>query len=354
VRGHLRASDTTILILATAAAVALLHVFRSILWPFALAVVLTILIQAFIRAIVRAWPGARRSVLLLLGGASVLAVLLGVELVVLPGLTELRNELPVLSQRLDDLLVRASSALDLENPITLETLTSDLDRRAVAAWMFGGLQRATSSLILTALFVIFLLTSSELIERRLRLAIGHGDPRSHLVLGRTARGIETYLWVQTITGLINGSASGLVMLAVGLDHWLFWAIAIFALSYIPFIGVAVGSVGPALFAILQFPTLWQSAVVFLGIQAIAFVVGNLVWPKLQADKQNMDPSVGLLSVGVWSIIWGLPGAFLGAPLTLALIYQLAGSENLRWIAILLSNDGDPLPGVHREGRANSP
>jgi predicted PurR-regulated permease PerM len=129
---------------------------------------------------------------------------------------------------------------------------------------------------------------------------------------------------------------------VGLDHWAFWTIALFALSFIPFVGVAIGSIGPALFAILQFPSLWPSVIVFVGIQLVAFVVGNLIWPKLQADKQNIDPCVGLLSIGVWSIIWGLPGAFLAVPLTLALIYQLAGIEKLQWIAILLSNDGDPL------------
>jgi predicted PurR-regulated permease PerM len=144
------------------------------------------------------------------------------------------------------------------------------------------------------------------------------------------------------------------MLGVGLDHWYLWAIALFALSYIPFIGVAVGSIGPALFAILQFPSLWPSAVIFLGIQLTAFVVGNLIWPKLQADKQNIDPSVALLSVGAWSIVWGLPGAFLSAPLTLSLIYYFATSERLQWIAILLSNDGDPLPGVGRDGPRSSP
>lgn len=344
-KGHLPASDTAIWILATAAAAALLHAFRSILWPFALAVVLTILIQAYIRVIVRLWPGASRRLLLLIAGATVLAVLLGVALVIVPGLEGLRNELPILRQRLDDLLVRAGHLLALEDPITLEALTGDLDQRAVATWVFGGLQGAASSLILTALFVLFLLTSWELIERRLHMLTGGGDARSRLILERSVRGVETYLWVQTLTGLITATASGLVMVAVGLDHWFLWAIALFALAYVPFIGVAIGSVGPALFAILQFPSLWPSAVIFLAIQAIAFVVGNLIWPKLQAHKQNIDPTVGLLSVGAWSIILGLPGAFLATPLTLSLMYQLAGSERLRWIAVLLSNDGDPLADV---------
>lgn len=351
-RAQLAANDNAIWILATAAAAALLHAFRSILWPFALAVVITILIQAAIRFAARLWPGVSRRVLLLVAGAGVVAALLGVAFVVVPSLAELRNEVPVVRERLDELLLRASNATGLEEPITLEALIADVNQRALATWVFGGLQDAASSLILTGLFVTFLLTSSTLIKRRLRLAIGTGGARSKMILERSVRGVETYLWVQTITGLINAAASAVVMLCVGLEHWYVWAIALFALSYIPFIGVAVGSIGPALFAILQFRSPWPSVIIFVGIQLIAFVVGNLIWPKLQADKQNMDPCVGLLALGAWSIIWGLPGAFLAVPLTLALIHQLAGTERLRWLAILLSNDGDPLPGV--EPRSPAP
>jgi hypothetical protein len=41
-------------------------------------------------------------------------------------------------------------------------------------------------------------------------------------------------------------------------------------------------------------------------------------------------------------------------LTLALIYQLAGSEKLRWIAIVLSHDGSPLPEASRRQLPGSP
>jgi predicted PurR-regulated permease PerM len=344
VRGQLPA-NTAIWILVTAAAVALLHVFRSILWPLALAVMLTILIEALMRAVLRVWPRASRRMVLLISGACVLAVLLGVGLVVVPGLAGLRSELPLLRTRVDGLLEHVTHLLALQDPITLEALVGEVDPRTYVSWVFGGLKNAASSLILTALFVLFLLTSFELIERRLHLAIEGREAHSRLALERTARAIETYAWVQTITGLLNAAGAGAVMLGVGLDHWYLWAIALFGLSYIPFIGVAVGSIGPALFAMLQFASPWPSLIIFTGVQVVAFVVGNLIWPKLQADTQNIDPSVGLLSVGAWSIIWGLPGAFLAVPVTLALIYQLAGSEKLRWIAVLLSNDGDPLPGL---------
>ncbi|MBA4013875.1 MAG: AI-2E family transporter [Phenylobacterium sp.] len=330
-------------LIGTAAAVALLYVFRSILWPFAFAVVMAILIEAFIRVVVRLFPWVNQQVAMVLCSVALLGLLLLAGLFMLPSLTALGGEAPLLQQRLDRLLVAGSDRFGMEHPVTVGGLIGGMDLRLVASWGLTSLRGLTSGFVLTALFLVFLLAMRNTIARRIRLAAEpHGDGPIE-VLQRSIRGVESYLWIQTITGVMNGVASALVMAAVGLDHWLFWAVALFLLSYIPFLGVAVGSVGPALFALIQFPSPMPGVVIFLGIQAIAFVVGNLIAPKMQASQQNIDPCAGLIAVGVWSIVWGLPGAFLAIPLTLALIYQLAGYKHLKWAAILMSNDGDPLP-----------
>ena len=160
-------------------------------------------------------------------------------------------------------------------------------------------------------------------------------------MGRIAADIETYVWVQTLTGLMLAGVSGAVMIAIGLDNALFWTIIIFLLSFIPVIGVTVGSVAPALFALLQFPTLWQAAVVFGSIQLAALVVGNFIYPRMQADTQNIDPVATILALSLWTFLWGLPGAFLAVPLTLMLMMICAQFESTRWVPILLSNNGAP-------------
>lgn len=332
-------------LLGTAAAVGLLYVFRTILWPFAFALVIAIMVQAFNRPILRLWPWANRGLVMLLTATAALGLMFAAAAVAVSGATELLGEAPLLQRRLDGLLVAGSEQIGLDEPVTLASLIGGVDARVVTAVGLRSLRGTTSGLVLTGLFVIFLLATWELIERRMRLAIGAAGQWQAQVFERSVRGVESYLWIQTITGVMNGVAAGLIMYAVGLEHWAFWSLALFLLNYIPFLGVAVGSIGPALFAMLQFPAAAPSLIIFFGIQAVAFVVGNLITPKMQADNQNIDPCAGLIAVGAWTIIWGLPGAFLSIPLTLALMYQLSGSRRLRWLAILLSNDGDPLPKV---------
>ena len=62
------------------------------------------------------------------------------------------------------------------------------------------------------------------------------------------------------------------------------------------VGVVLGSIGPTLFALVQFPTVVPALVILGGIQAVAFVVGNLVLPKMQADSQNCPPSAPMRQI----------------------------------------------------------
>ena len=51
----------------------------------------------------------------------------------------------------------------------------------------------------------------------------------------------------------------------------------------------------------------------------------------------------LLSLAFWGAIWGVTGAFLSTPLTVMAMAIMAEFRGSRWIAVLLSADGDPYP-----------
>src|SRR3546814_11165081 len=136
-----------------------------------------------------------------------------------------------------------------------------------------------------------MLASRQRIAAKVRSLAASSDRAEAMKAGmaRIAADIETYVWVQTLTGVMLAGVSGAVMVGVGLDNALFWTIILFLLSYIPIIGVTVGSVAPALFALLQFPTVWQAVVVLAGIQLAAFVVGTLFYPPSTAAPKHTHP-----------------------------------------------------------------
>ena len=52
----------------------------------------------------------------------------------------------------------------------------------------------------------------------------------------------------------------------------------------------------------------------------------------------------LLSLAFWAATWGAPGAFLSSPLTVVAMVILMQFPGTRWIAVLLSWDGNPERG----------
>ena len=87
-----------------------------------------------------------------------------------------------------------------------------------------------------------------------------------------------YMLVRTVLSLLTGLAIFVFAIIAGLEPAPAWGILGFALNYIPFIGPFVATLLPALFAIAQLDT-WQAVlVVFAGLTAIQFLIGNYLEP----------------------------------------------------------------------------
>ena len=332
-------------ITGTAAGMALLWFLRSILIPVVIAFVLAILVDALVRSIVRQWPRAPGWAVAAIAGAIIGPSAFGAIYVIAQGGVEIVQQGPALLVRLEELVQQAGQTLGLDQPLHLTTLVGQISIPQLAGGVLAGVQDVVSGLFLMLVYFGFMLASRARIAPKVRNIAASSERANSIKAGmvRIAADIETYVWVQTLTGLMLAAVSGAVMAAVGLDNAMFWTIVLFMLSFIPIIGVTVGSVAPALFALLQFETLWPAIIVFGGIQVAAFVVGNLIYPRMQADTQNIDPVATILALSFWGFLWGIPGAFLAVPLTLMLMIVCVQFDNTRWVAVLLSNDGKPNP-----------
>ena len=328
---------------ATAAGVALLYFLRDILIPLILALFLAVLVNALIRFIGTRLRDAPRWAVLVLAAWVVMIGAVAATLVFVQGAAQMVRQAPELIARIEDILQQVGRAIGLSKPLNLATLTGDINVPDVAGDVLGSVGGIAAGLLLMITYFIFILAGQSGMQRKLaNLSDSPGGANSMEAVARHIAGeFETYMWVQTVTGLMIAAGSALIMFAVGLDNVAFWTIVLFLLCYIPMLGVTAGSIVPALFALLQFSSWWQAAVVFGGIQVVAFIVGNFIYPRMQAESQNIAPVATLLSLAFWGSLWGLTGAFLAVPLTLMVMMICAYFTRTRWVAVLLSNDGDP-------------
>jgi AI-2 transport protein TqsA len=342
-----RSSDpvarAAVVILAVVAVGAVLFWLHDIFTPLALAIFLAVMIDGLARVIRNRVPKLSKRAAVPV--AVVVAILLfgGAAVVIADNATDFALRLVEYTPRLNGLIARVAGIVGVEIPPTIDQLFRQLNPSRYLGELAKGLQSFASDAVFVLIYLGFILASRSGFERKLVNLFPNRTRRQEAMEAfvRIRDGVEQYLWVQTVTGLIIAVGSLIAMLSVGLDNAVFWAFVIFIASYIPIIGGVVGVAAPPVFALLQFESYWPAVILAGVLQAIQFVVGNVVLPRMQSRSLNMDPVVVLLSLAFWGAIWGMPGMFLSTPLTVMAMVILAQFEGARWLALILSADGEP-------------
>ena len=108
------------------------------------------------------------------------------------------------------------------------------------------------------------------------------------------------------------------------------------LNYIPYIGTLVAVALPVVFASVQFES-WQTVIlIFGGLYLIQFLIGSYIEPVIAGRALAISPLVMLVAFFFWAFLWEIPGAFIGIPMTIALLTICEQNPRLSWLARLLS------------------
>jgi AI-2 transport protein TqsA len=208
----------------------------------------------------------------------------------------------------------------------------------VAQAVILRLQGVVSFLGLTLVFVILGLLEVEVAGRQLE-RLGRDRPAAAgllRALRRSGAKLRAYMMVRTAMSLATGIAVWAFASLMGLELAAEWGVIAFVLNYLPFIGSLLATLFPTLFAVLQFGT-WQAAVtVFLALQAIQFLSGSYVEPRLAGARLALSPFMVLVAVFLGALLWGIPGAFIGVPALIVGLTLCEEFEGSRWAATLLS------------------
>jgi predicted PurR-regulated permease PerM len=134
-----------------------------------------------------------------------------------------------------------------------------------------------------------------------------------------------------ITGVLVWALAWLSGLHLATD----WGVIAVVLNYIPFIGPFVATVFPTLFALAQFAS-WQAAlIVFACLNVIQFVIGSYIEPRVASGALAIPPLWSWFTVVSWTFLWGMFGAFIVVPITIAVLTFCAQLSSTRWLADLL-------------------
>jgi len=249
---------------------------------------------------------------------------------------------PAYEQNLLRLANQAAGLFGLEEVTDVRVLFEGLNLTGVIRGVTTGLMAVIGSLGTVGIYTVFLLLEKQHLDRKIAALFPDVEREAlvHRILQRIGQEIQSYIWLKTIFSLATSLATYVVMRAVGLDLAEFWALLIFALNFIPYIGAWLGVIFPALLALLQFETLTPFLVTTGALTLIQFTGGSIIEPRIMGTGLNVSPVVMLLSLALWGAIWGVVGMFLAVPLAVVVMIVCSHFEATRPIAVLLSADGE--------------
>jgi predicted PurR-regulated permease PerM len=222
-----------------------------------------------------------------------------------------------------------------------QELMAQINLQRVAGSLLASLGSVLVTFVVVFLYAIFLL-----MERRgftAKLANLSDDPRRveriRDLIGAINRRIGSYLALKTLLSLLLGAVSYAVMALYGLEFAALWAVLAAFLNFVPYVGSVLGVVFPVLMAVVQFQELGPILTLLLALTAVQFLIGNFLDPFVMGNSLNLSPFAILISLAVWSELWGIPGAFLAVPITAILTIVFSEFQGTRPLAVLLSQNG---------------
>jgi AI-2 transport protein TqsA len=232
-------------------------------------------------------------------------------------------------------------ALGVEQPPAMREFLGRIDIAGLIALLATNLAGLLKNTMLVLVFAVFLLLETRFISAKIGALFPDPHRRGRIegIIRRVDRDIQTYFGVKTLVSLTTALLSYGVMRFVGLDFAAFWALLVFILNFIPTIGSIVSTILPGLLALVQFES-WKPVILLvIGITVIQQTLGNFIEPNLMGMTLNLSPLVVVMSLLLWGMLWGIVGMFLCVPITVILVIILGNFPSTRWVAILLSKEG---------------
>ncbi|HKE88520.1 MAG TPA: AI-2E family transporter [Vicinamibacterales bacterium] len=323
----------------------LLIVGQPILLPLVIAGFATYLINALAALSYRIRIGGRTlPATVRFAGAIVIMLLLSWLVVKLltRNITQVVAAAPLYEQNLQKFITLAADWVGLEEVPQARAYLESVKITNVFRSLAGTLTGLIGSLGAVAIYTVFLLLEQHNFPKKIA-ALVHDPEREalvHRIFERIGTEIQTYVWLKTLISAATGIACYVVMKTVGLDMAAFWALLIFGLNYIPYIGPWLGVIFPAFLALVQFGTLTPFLVTTGLLALIQFVGGSIIEPRLMGTGLNISPVVMLLALSVWGTVWGIVGMFLAVPLMVVVMIVCSHVKATRGIAVLMSANGE--------------
>lgn len=330
----------------------ILHLGSGVLVPMVLALMLSYVVMGVSR-VIGAIPGLGRVLPhgLRHGFAACLIgiVLFEAALLFATNIAALAGRAPEFETQLLGMIQSGAETLGFSGYLSWETLRRDvLGQVDLQAMLRSGL--SSTAVLLGGVIFVLLNVVFMLLEQRsfdVKLGAMSSDKtrvrQLRAVIADINARVGRYLAAKTAINILLGLVCYVILLIFGLEFAILWAIVTVFLNYIPYLGTWIAVALPMTLAVAQFGQLETVLMLLVVLSAAQFLIGNILEPQIMGSSLDLSPYAILISLTVWTSLWGVAGAIVSVPITAVLVIVLQEFSGGRPIAILLSRRGVLAP-----------
>ncbi len=283
---------------------------------------------------------------------SVLTILvLSIILLMMRQVLDFLTEWPVLQTKIIQTWNSISSFISKTYGITHEQQVSWLSSMGdqTASSIFSFLTNTLSVSALSAVMVILIPIYSILIlyYRHLwlqvvyRLFPGIEKERITEILSLTIDAYYNFIKGMGIVYLVVGILNSVGLLILGVPHAIFFGVIASILTFIPYVGIIVGSLLPITMAWVTYDSVWYPVGIVAVFTFVQYLEANVIFPLAVSNRLNMNTLAVLISIFLGGLLWGVAGMILFVPF--AGIIKLIADHHPHWktLSMLLGTESIP-------------
>lgn len=209
--------------------------------------------------------------------------------------------------------------------------------------IFSGITSLMGNYIIILFYIIFILSESKSIEKRISLAFNEEKQTTvKNTISDIFTGFKDYISGKTVLSLIQAIVIGIFLWICGVDFYIIWAFLFFFTDFIPNVGSLIASILVAIVMLLQFDNIVTPIVILVVLILIQNIKGNIIEPKIFGAKLDLSPLLLLFSLLFWGYVWGIVGMILSVPIMSMIKIIFMNIPATKPIAILMSNNAESI------------
>jgi predicted PurR-regulated permease PerM len=157
------------------------------------------------------------------------------------------------------------------------------------------------------------------------------------ILMLTIKAYYNFIKGMALVYILVGTLNSIGLLLLGVPHAILFGFIASILTFIPYVGIMVGSLLPIAMAWITYDSIWYPVGIVAIFAFVQYLEANVIFPVAVSSRLNVNTLVMLIAIFTGGILWGMAGMILFVPFVG--IAKLIADHNPKWktLSMILGN-----------------